>query len=604
MKRKKKAVAKAPIDATTAWAEQVVNGDIISGELMKLAAKRHLRDIKDGHKRGLLWRPDAAQEAMEFFPAVLTVTAGARAGEPFQLPHYLSFIVGSLFGWYRESGRLRFREAWLELGKGMVKTPLSAAIGLYIMGWRGIPRAEVYAIAKDRNQANVLFQDAVALCRAPIPGMGNQSLESRGDVVIRGTGEMSWMIEHPDTGSKFRLLANDEKISGPKPAMVCADEIHEWSSSAQIETWKAALVKMPTDAMMILTTNTPAGDQVMATEMSDYYQQILKGIFEDDSAFTVIARVDEKDDPMHDEKCWPKALPLLDITFPAENVRAAVKSSEHRIATSLSVKRLYFGIPVGSSDYWIDIDAWEAVQGTVDSDDFVGAPCYLALDLSQKNDLTALSAVWIDKGKRYVKVWYWRPNYRVADAARADGAQYVEWAEGGLLNLVPGRAIEYEFVAEKVREIVTTHEVKMLAFDPAHISEFRKACDRIGFKTWIFKSDDEPAGDGLKMVIHSQGRMGMHSQKALWMPRSLQQTEDEILEQRIVIDKSPLTTWCTANAAIEADSQNNRYLVKKRLRGRIDGLVAMVMGVGASLAVHAPVKEKKFQMFVLGQSPQ
>jgi phage terminase large subunit-like protein len=588
-----------PPDSTTEWAKQVVSGGIVSGALMRAAAQRHLDDIASQQKRGLAWKPEKAAAAMEFFPAVLTVTAGAKAGTPFHLPSYVGFVVGSLFGWHRESGLLRFRECWLELGKGMVKTPLSAAIGLYIMGWRGIPRAEVYAIAKDRNQANVLFGDAVSLCRAPIADRPNQSLESVGEVVIRGTGEMSWMIEHPDSGSKFRALANDERISGPKPSMVCADEIHEWPSAAQIELWKAALVKMPNDALLMLTTNTPAADQVMATEMSEFYQGILKKDFEDDSVFSLIARVDETDDPFEDETCWPKALPLLGITYPVENVRNAVRSSRLRIASALTTKRLYFGIPVGGSKYWIDVDAWEAVQGKVEADDHRRDPCYLSLDLSQKNDLTALTAVWNAEQGLRAKTWYWRPAFNVADAARADGAQYVEWAAAGLLNLVPGRSIEYEWVAAKIQELCNEHCVQALAFDPAHIIEFNKACDRIGFKTWVWK-EGEPVGDGLKMIVHAQGRAGMHSKQMLWMPRSLGQLEDAILQQQIVIDRSPLTNWCSGNAAIEADAQNNRWFVKKRLRGRIDGVVSLAMAVGLANANLAVEKPPEYRMFILG----
>lgn len=89
-----------------------------------------------------------------FFPPCLTVTAEAKAGEPFHLPSYTTFVVGSLFGWYRtDSNRLRLRTAWVEAGKCQIKSPVAAALGLYTMGFRGIPRAECYAIARDRNQA-------------------------------------------------------------------------------------------------------------------------------------------------------------------------------------------------------------------------------------------------------------------------------------------------------------------------------------------------------------------------------------------------------------------------------------------------------------------
>ena len=585
----------ADSDPATAWARQVIAGEIIAGEMTKQAAQRHLNDLE---RSDLVWDKTKAADALEFFPKVFTVTAGAASGQPFNLPNYLAFVVGSLFGWYLPSGRLRFREAWLEIGKGQVKTPLAAAIGLYVMGWRGIARSEVYTIAKDRNQANVLFSDAVNLCRAPIPGPINQSLESRREVVIRGTGEMAWMIEHMATASKFRVLANDEKISGPKPTMVCADEIHEWKSAGQLELWKAALVKMPGDALLMLTTNTPAADQIMATELSEFYQGVLKGTFNDDSVFAFIARVDKDDDPMNDETCWPKALPLLNVTYPEENVRTAVASSRHRISTSLTTKRLYFGIPVGSSEYWIDLDAWEAVQGQFNINDLKEVPCYLGLDLSQKNDLTALTAVWRKDGKHYVKVWYWRPRDNAVEAGKADGAPYFEWGELGLLNLVPGLSIEYEYVAAQVQKLCTEHQVKALAFDPAHSVEFRKACERIDFKTWIWK-EGETKGQGLKMVVHSQGRMGMHSKQLLWMPRSIQLLEDCVLRGDIVIERSPITTWCSGNAAVESDAQNNRWLIKHRQRGRIDGLVSIAMGVGVALAGLDEAREPEFQLLVL-----
>lgn len=571
-------------DPGTAWAYDIVEGEIVAGDLMRRACERHLRDIVDGPKRGLHWRPERAAHALGFFPAVLSVTAGAKFGEPFHLPSYTAFSVASLFGWYRENGRRRYRHAWFELGKGQIKSPMMAAVGLYIMGFCEIPRSEVYAIAKDRNQANVLFRDAVAMCKADIPGEG-VSLETRGEVIIRGVGDNAWKIEHPLTGSKFQALAGDEAVSGPRPSLVLADEIHEWKSGKAIENWQAGLAKMPGDPLMMLGTNTPAADQVVGTEYSELYQQILRGEIDDDTAFAVIARVDEKDEPLKDESCWVKALPCLGLTYPIDNVRDEVKAAEKRIAKALTVKRLYFGIPVGTSEYWIDLDAWEAVQGTVDEDAMRGLPCWLGMDLSQKNDLTALSATWRDEaGKLLNKQWYWKPrdgDSGIAAASIRDKAPYVQWEADGLLNAVPGRSIEYEFVAVQVQKICAEQNVEFMAFDPAHITEFRKACDRIGFKTWIW-TPDETHGEGLKMVVHSQGRVGMHSKKALWMPRSLQTLEDLILKGGIVVDESPVTKWCAGNASVEADAQGNRFLNKKRSRGRIDGLVSMTMGAGAA----------------------
>jgi phage terminase large subunit-like protein len=584
----------APDDPTTAWARDVVEGRVVSGELAIRACRRHLDDLEHGHKRGLIWKPDKAAHALGFFPAMLSVTAGAKAGEPFNLPSYTTFVVGSLFGWHRQDGRLRFRTAWVEAGKGQIKSPVAAAIGLYTLAYRHIPRAECYAIAKDRNQANVLFGDAVAMANAemPEPAYEGESLVGRGDLLPRGTGDMTWMLEHPASGSKFRALAGDERVNGPRPSFVAADEIHEWKKDGPLKTWRSAGAKMPGDFLLWMSTNTPAADQIVATEWSETHQRILRGEVQDDSAFAFIARVDPKDKPLEDESCWPKSMPCIGITFPVENVRIEVASAKHSVGTRLQTERLYFGIPVGSSEYWIDLDSWEAVQGKVDLAKAKGRSVFLSLDLSKKNDLTALGIGFHDDDEvLQATVRYWKPEYKLAEKAIEDHAQYVEWAAAKLINAVPGRSIDYEFVATEVQKLVNDFDVELMVVDPAFLTDFRQACDRIGLDTWVW-SPDEEYGSGLKLMIHGQGRMGMNSKKALWMPRSLQQLEDMTLSKTIVIDESPVTKWCSGNAAIQPDPQGNRFFVKKALRGRIDGLVVLAMLAGASEVVEtyeAPV---------------
>ncbi len=573
-------------DPVTYWAKEVADGWITSGQYGRLACQRHLNDLDTAERRGLEWRPEAARKALRFFPSCLTVTAGAKAGEPFNLPSYTTFVVGSLYGWYRKgSGRLRYRTSWVEAGKGQIKSPVAAALGLYNMGFRGIPRAECYAIAKDRNQANVLFGDAAAMAMAEMPEaeFDGESLVSRGTIVTRGTGDMIWMLEHPASGSKFRSLAGDEKVNGPRPSYVAADEIHEWKSDGALKTWKSAGAKMPGDFLLWMSTNTPAADQPVATEWSQLHQRILRGEAEDDSAFAFIARTDPGDKPFEDESCWPKSMPCLGITFPIENVRIEVNSARNSVGMRLSTERLYFGVPVGSSEYWIDLDFWEAVQGVVNIEDAGEADLYLSLDLSKKNDMTALGIGWLDKkGTLQATVQYWKPKEKLKEKAEEDHAQYVEWAAAvpPLLNLVPGRSIEYEFIAVLIKKLAASHNIVALVVDPAYLTDFRKACENVGLDVWVWEPDGD-IGSGLKIMIHGQGRLGMASKKALWMPRSLQKFEDRILQRRIVIDESPVTKWCSGNAAIQPDAQNNRFFIKKHQRGRIDGMTVLAMLSGA-----------------------
>ncbi len=580
--------SKSVPDPTTAWAKAVLKGKIVSGELVCHAAERHLRDIKDGPARGLYWAPERAQHAIDFFPAVLPITAGALEGKPFTLLPWHLFTVGNLFGWRRASGRMRFRSGWLETGKGQAKSPLMAGIGIYMGGYYDVPRAEVYSIGQDRATANVLFKDAVAMCRANIPGTEEDetdSLVSRGEVLIRGEGDNAWKIEFPDSGSKFQSLANGEAISGPRPTLVAADEIHEFKNNYSIETWKRAIAKMPGDALMLLGTNTPASTQITGTDYSEYYQKVAKDELRDDEAFAFIARVDKADrETIFDtEANWQKALPALGITFPIENIRGEVNTAKQLLSTALSVKRLYFGIPVGATEFWISEEAWLAVQGKVDVPALRGCRCWLSLDLSKKNDLTSLSVCWIDDaGHLWVKTWYWTTQDGLVDRSRADQAPYDQWVEAGLIEAVEGAVIDKTFVAAQVAEICAEHDVEFMAFDTAMIADFIAACDEIGFPVWRFMGPDEPEGVGLKLVSHAQGTMVRFEDKQLTMPRSIERLEDRILQKTVTIEASPVTYSCAANAHVVSDGQENRAFDKKRSRGRIDGIVTITMAVGAA----------------------
>jgi phage terminase large subunit-like protein len=583
-------------DPTTQWALDAVNGKVVVGELVAAACRRHLRDLKEGHKRGLVWNVEAANRAINFFPSVLTVTAGSKAGKPFELLGWMVFCVGSLFGWHKKSGRLRFRHAWFETGKGQAKSPLMAAIGLYMIGFRDVPRAEGYAIAWDKDQANVPFKDAVAMCRAPIPGQDHideelrDTLENQGEVRIRGTLDNAWKIEFPHTNSKFQSLANGENISGPRPSYVLADEVHEFKSGEPLELWKRAIAKLPGDALMIMGTNTPATNQITGTTYSEFYQKVAKGTFIDDEAFSFIARVDKKDDPFKDEKCWQKALPALGVTFPIENIRGEVATARNSLSTKLSVQRLYFGMPVGSTGFWISEEAWMAVQGKLDLAALKGCKCWLALDLSQKNDLTALSVVWIDEaGHLWAKTFYWTTEAGLEERALADQAPYPQWVQDGWLEAVPGAVIDKTYVAAKVAELCAEFDVQELAFDAAGMADFEAACGAIGFPVWRYEGKDKngnekPVGIGLKLMPHAQGTKVMFEDRQLCMPRSVERLEDRILNKTITVEASPVTYMCAANTQLAVDGLKNRAFDKKRSRGRIDGNVTLAMGVGAATA--------------------
>ena len=151
----------AQLDPATAYAQAVASGVILAGPGVRDACKRHLDDLQHGPSRGLTWDVAAANRACRFFPDVLRLSGGEHQGQPFHLLPWQEFIISNLFGWKNADGFRRFRMAFVLTSKGQGKSPLSAGIGLYCLVADGEAAAEVYAAASKRDQAMILFRDAV-----------------------------------------------------------------------------------------------------------------------------------------------------------------------------------------------------------------------------------------------------------------------------------------------------------------------------------------------------------------------------------------------------------------------------------------------------------
>ena len=70
------------------------------------------------------------------------------------------------------------------------------------------PRAEVYSAATKKDQAMILFRDAVA--------MVDQSPELSKRLTKSGTGERCWNLAYVAQGAFFRPISSDDGQSGPR----------------------------------------------------------------------------------------------------------------------------------------------------------------------------------------------------------------------------------------------------------------------------------------------------------------------------------------------------------------------------------------------------
>ena len=196
-------------DPVTTYAKNVLSGKIIAGPHVRAACQRHLNDLEQAAQRGFFFDLDKVKRVIGFYEDILRLNGGEYEGQPYRLLDWQKFIVGSLFGWVNADGYRRFRVAYVETAKGSGKSPLAAGIGSYGLVADYEARAEIYAAATKKDQAMVLFRDAVA--------MVNQSPDLSANLTKSGVGESVWNLAYRKAGSFFRPISSDDGQSGPRP---------------------------------------------------------------------------------------------------------------------------------------------------------------------------------------------------------------------------------------------------------------------------------------------------------------------------------------------------------------------------------------------------
>jgi phage terminase large subunit-like protein len=623
MAAKKRTRAKSSsADRTSAYAHAVLAGEVVAGPHVRNACRRHLDDLALGAKRGIRFDTAAADRAFDFFEKVLKLSEGQFQGQAFQLHPSQAFIVGSLFGWKRADDTRRFRRAYIEQGKGNGKSPMAGGIGLYGLTADGEPGAQIYAAAAHREQAGILFRDAVNMVRA------SKSLQKR--IEFSGGPGREYNMAYHRTGSFFRPVSRDtgKTGSGPRPYFVLADEVHELPDGKILEMLERGF-KFRRQPLLLMITNSGTDRNSIAWEEHEWAVKVAAGNVDavtdptyigealDDSTFSFVCALDKEDDPLNDPSCWAKANPLLGVTITEEYLAGVVAQAKNIPAKQNGILRLHFCVWTDAESAWMSREVLEPLLAEFTPAQHMGKDVYAGLDLSQNRDITAAGFVvktgevevaGVDKeGKptRLVKptfdAWIeaWTPGDTMHARADKDKIPYPVWAQQGFIHAPAGQSISFRHVAQTLVEYDRDYHVRMVAYD------------RYAFRR--FEEESADLGLNLPFVEHPQGgtkkgkptpemedaaKQAKRQAEGLWVPGSLRLLEDAMLEGRIRIRRNPVLISALMSAVTEQDKWDNRWLAKQKSVNKIDAAVALVMAFGAANAMHAD--KKPLQMFMLG----
>jgi len=557
--RRRREPATPPLSPTAQivadYIARVLDGSLVTGELVKLAVQRHVRDLTEGPARGLRFDAEKAERAIEFF-TYLKHSKGEWAGREFVLQPWQVFGLWVLFGWVNTDGSRRFRTAYEELARKNGKSTKAAGVGLYIAFADDEPGAEVYSVATKKDQAMIVHSEATRM--------------------VRATPDLSAMIQtfknnlsRIDKHQKYEPLgADDDTLDGLNVHGAIVDELHAHKTRAVFDLMETGTSARRQPLLYAITTaGTDQSAASVCWEQHVYAEQILKGVIQDDTFFAFICAIDEKDD-WEDERNWYKANPNLGVSKKLDYMRDQARKAKNMPAKLNSFLRLDLNRWTQQVTRWIDMDLWAANAGApIDETALIGCRCYGGLDLSSVSDLTAWVLLFPDPvmaDRVLILPRIWCPESKLQDSERNQYRhQYETWAREGWITTTPGNAIDYEVVKAQILEDAQTFQIQEIAVDRLFQG---------------YQLSMQLAEEGLTVAACGMGYMSMAGPCA--------EFERRLLGQHLRHGGHPVLTWMANNVSVKEDPAGNRKPDKSTSQGKIDGIIGILLALDRVMRHH------------------
>ena len=536
-----------------------VTGKIIAGRLVRLACERHLRDLTEGPKRGLEWRPDVALHAIEF-NKFLRQSKGEWANQPLELGLWQKFIHGSAFGWLRADKLRRFRVVYEEIARKNGKSTDAAAVALKGLLADGEPGADVYSAATRKDQARIVFDEA-------------RKMVLKSPQLLRMVRPFRLSLAVDSTMSSFQPLSADDKtLDGLNPHFVVVDELHKHKTRAVLDVLDTALGSRRQPLMWVITTAGDDNPESVYAQERAYAEAVLERSFDDDNLFAYIATLD-KDDAWDNPAVWIKANPNLGVSVKLDDLERQARAARGSPQKLAEFKRLRMNMRQSSAHQKITAELWDKNStGPFDPALLVGRRCYCGLDLASKIDIAAWVKLFPPLAEEtvwHVVCRFWIPGDTVAEKSSRDRVQYQRWIDEGWIEATPGNVIDHTEIENAIMEDQRQYELASAAYDPWNATQLAVSLTSHGVPMFEFVQ-------------------GLRSYNA-----PTKELDSLLVDGKINHGDNPVLRWMALNMRVLGDKNLNEMPSKKHSTGRIDGMSALIMCIGRSLEDTPSIYEER-----------
>ena len=486
------------------------------------------------------------------FISMLKHTTGEWYGKPFHLMPWQEQIIRDIFGIVdKKTGYRQFRTVYVEIGKKNGKSELAAAVALYLLFADGEAGAEVYSCAADIGQASIVYNTAKAMVEQ------NNDLSGISKLI-----PSTKRIVFSHTNSFYRVLSSEYKSKqGFNVSGLIFDELFAQQTRELFDT----MTKFSGDArrqpLYFLITTAGRDKTSICYEIHSKALAIMDGTKVDSTFYPAVFGIREGDN-WEDPEVWRRVNPSIGVTIPFETVQAAYEQARENPAEEMHFRQFRLNEWCNADIRWMPMDKWEACGEDIDIEEFEGRECYCGLDLSSTSDLTALVLVFPptnEDNKYTVLPFFWLPEDVIDLRTRRDHVPYAVWKKMGVFNTTEGNVVDYDYIVAFITKLSLQFRIREIAYDRYGAEKIRRDLEELG------------AENGFVVFPFGQGFISMS-------PPS-KDFYQLVMEKRIRHGSHPVLDWNVGNVVVDQDAAGNIKPNKRKSTEKIDGAVAMVMGL-------------------------
>lgn len=354
------------------------------------------------------------------------------------------------------------------------------------------------------------------------------------------------------------------RLDGKLPSVFLVDETGALPNTYAIEAMRSGQLTILNKLGFIISTKYPTLNNPFEDEV-DYAKRVLNGAVDDDKVFALLYEPDDTKGWATNDEVLEQSNPLaIEVTEIMDDLKA-----KRQVAIEIESKRenfitkhcniIYSG--AGSESF---VNVADLQKGAVDHIDWNGREVFLGVDLAMTTDNCAVSMVAYDEdeGQVLLQSVAFIPEDRIDEKSKLERIPYRDFINAG--NCIPcgNRTVDYGAIERYIMEIESKYGVTVMGI----------GYDRYNALSTAQKLEDA----GYTMVEIKQHSSVLHP-ATKWVA-------ELVAEGNLLYDKSnKLLEINFENSRCVYDTNMNRYVNKKKSRGKVDMVVA---GINAMYLLH------------------